>query len=151
MLLLVVAASLSLEGVVLVWCFQLILFMMLNINRRPLSQWYTVLLFISHLSSWSICSVWIFTSSFLPILWLRLWSKKKKKRFPHGYAEHYVCSSTTHAFNFLTWKAFPSKETEKQSFSFWHEQYDLHPVCHSVFSSPHDHCVHPGSRPPPPL
>lgn len=35
------------------------------------------------------------------------------KSFPYGYGAHNVCFSTTPVFNFLTWKAFPSKETEK--------------------------------------
>lgn len=73
-----------------------------------------------------------------------------KKIFPYGYAEHNVCSSATPVFNFRTWKAFPSKETEKQSFPLWHEEYDLHPVCQSVFPSPHNHFVHPPTPNPPP-
>lgn len=36
--------------------------------------------------------------------------KKKPRRFPYGYGAHNVCSSTAPVFNFLTWKAFPSKE-----------------------------------------
>lgn len=52
----------------------------------------------------------------------------KKRSFPHGHGAHNVCSSATPVFNFLTWKTFPSKETEKQPFSVCREEHDPRPM-----------------------
>lgn len=57
---------------------------------------------------------------------------RKKQSFPHGYGVHNVCSSTTPVFNFLTWKTFSSKATEKQPFSVCCEEHDPHPVTLSL-------------------
>lgn len=121
----------------------------LNKQLKPATN---SLLYINYPSRWSVdvCSLCvILPPSCPPILWLSFDVTYKKKSFPYGYGEHNVCSSTTPVFNFLTWKAFPSKETEKQSFFILTGGARSSPctVCQPLFPSPQHHFA----LPPPPF